>query len=74
MRLRRGYGRWVDTWYAYRGVWAAHPWVLGIALLAVAMLAIGVAGTVAGGPFALFFIPRLAGVFGHHLIVGRNTP
>jgi hypothetical protein len=63
----------VNTWYEYRGVWSTYPWVLGVAIIAVLLLAIGVVGTIAGDPAALFFIPGLGAVFVHHLIVTKKA-
>jgi hypothetical protein len=63
----------VNTWYDYRAAWSAHPWVLGLALAAAVMMAAGVVGTIVGSALALFFIPGLAGIFIHHLIVVRKV-
>jgi hypothetical protein len=67
-----GYGQRVNTWYDYRAVWSAHPWVLGLAIAAAAMMAVGVVGTLAGGALAIFFVPGLAGIFVHHFVVARK--
>jgi hypothetical protein len=63
---------WTDTWYDYRSVWAAHPWVLAYAVLVLALLVAAVIGTLFGGVLAVLFIPSLAGVYVHHLIVGKK--
>jgi len=68
-----GYGQRVNTWYDYRTVWSAHPWVLGLAIVAVTLVAVGVVGTFAGGALAIFFVPGLGGIFVHHLIVARKV-
>jgi hypothetical protein len=39
----------------------------------VLVLLLSIVGTVAGGPFALLFIPGLAGLYVHHLIVMRKA-
>jgi hypothetical protein len=63
----------VNTWYEYRMVWAAHPWVLAYAIIVLLVLLLSILGTVAGGPFALLFIPGLAGLYVHHLIVMKKA-
>ncbi|WP_375479995.1 hypothetical protein [uncultured Jatrophihabitans sp.] len=64
----------MHTWYDYRTVWAAHPWLLAYAVLVVAVFALAVYGTVAqhGGPLSILFIPSLAGGYVHHLMVQKR--
>lgn len=64
----------MDTWYDYRRVWSAHPWLLGYAVLVVAVLVVAVIGTVLGDVLAVLFIPALAGGYLHHLLVQRRLP
>jgi cytochrome c biogenesis factor len=66
------YGLRVDTWYDYRTVWGAHPWVLLVFVLAVACVVAGVIGTAATNVLAILFIPGLLLGYGHHLIVTRK--
>jgi hypothetical protein len=62
----------VSTWYDYRSVWAAHPWVLAYAVVVLLVFVLSVIGTFAGGPFVVLFIPALAGGYIHHIIVGKR--
>jgi hypothetical protein len=62
----------VDTWFAYRSVWAAHPLLLVYAIVVVLVLALAILGTVSGGPLAILFIPGLAGVYVHHLMIMKR--
>ena len=62
----------VNTWFDYRMVWSTHPWVLAYAIVVLAVLALAVVGTFLGGPLAILFIPSLAGVFIHHLMVTKR--
>jgi hypothetical protein len=62
----------VDVWFDYRRVWAAHPWVLVYAVIVAVVFVIAVVGTVIRGPLALLFIPSLAGLYGHHLMVQKR--
>jgi hypothetical protein len=64
----------LETWYDYRTVWAAHPWLAVYALIVVAVFALAVVGTVMGGPLAILFIPSLAGAYVHHLMVMKRLP
>jgi hypothetical protein len=67
------YRRRVNTWFEYRAVWAAHPWVLVYAILAVALVVVSVVATVVGGVFAVLFVPALAAIYIHHLIVMKKA-
>lgn len=62
----------MGTWYDYRTAWAAHPWLLAYAVVVVAVLGLAVVGTFVGGPLALLFIPSLAGLYVHHLMVMKR--
>jgi hypothetical protein len=62
----------VQTWFDYRSVWAAHPWVLAYAAFVVLLIVVSVLGTIMGGVLAILFIPSLAGAYFHHLIVMRK--
>lgn len=64
----------VNTWFEYRSVWAAHPWLLAYAVLVVAVLVLSVIGMFVGGPLAILFIPGLAGAYFHHLLVMKRVP
>jgi hypothetical protein len=62
----------VHSWYDYRRVWSAHPWVLAVFVLAVACVIAGIIGTVVVNTLAIVFIPGLLIGYGHHLIVTRK--
>jgi hypothetical protein len=64
----------VETWYDYRTVWAGHPLLLVYAVVVVLVFALGIVGTVMGGPLAICFVPALAGGYLHHLMVQRRLP
>jgi hypothetical protein len=61
----------VHTWYEYRDVWSAHPWVLALAVVAVLVVIAAAVATFTGGVLELLFIPGLAALYGHHLLVKR---
>jgi hypothetical protein len=63
----------VDTWYRYRLAWAAHPWVVLIAVLGVLLIVGSIVGTVIGGPLIVLFIPGLAILYIHHLVAQKAT-
>jgi hypothetical protein len=63
----------METWWDYRGVWSDHPWVLGVFVLAALMIVAGIAGSIGQSLFALFFLPGLAALFIHHLIVSKKS-
>jgi hypothetical protein len=58
-------------WAEYRAVWRSRPWVLLVAILAVVVLVVSVAETFTAGPLAFLFIPGLALLYLHHLLVKR---
>jgi uncharacterized membrane protein YcjF (UPF0283 family) len=60
-------------WYQYRDVWARHPWIAAVALLAVLFIIGGIAGSVLRNLLALFFIPGLILLYAHHLLVQRKA-
>lgn len=63
----------MNTWFEYRTVWAAHPWLLVYAMVVVLVLLLSIIGTaLGGGPLALLFIPALAGAYVHHLLVMKR--
>ncbi len=62
----------MDTWHDYRRVWAGHTWVLLYAGFVVLLLIAAVIGTIMGNVLAILFIPSLAGLYLHHLIVVRK--
>jgi hypothetical protein len=62
----------VDTWWDYRRVWAAHPWIAVYAGIVVAVFALAVYGTVVRDPLAILFIPALGGAYAHHLLVTKR--
>lgn len=62
----------MDFWADYRRVWAGSPWVLFYAGFVVLLFVAAVVGTVLGNVLAILFIPSLAGVYLHHLIVMRK--
>jgi apolipoprotein N-acyltransferase len=61
-------------WTEYRAAWRTRPWVLLIAILAVVLLVLSVAETFTAGPLAFLFIPGLALLYLHHLLVKRTVP
>jgi hypothetical protein len=64
-----------QTWYDYRLVWAQHPWVLVYAVIVTAVFVLAVVGTaLAVVPLAILFVPSLAGVYVHHIMVARRLP
>ncbi len=63
----------VSTWYDYRAVWAAYPWVLAYAVVVFVVLVLSVIGTIVGGPLVVLFIPALAGIYLHHMLVMKRT-
>ncbi len=72
MRTRVACGPVVNTWYDYRTVWSAQPWLLVYAVIVVAVFAVAVFGTFIGGPLSVLFIPSLAGAYVHHLMVMKR--
>lgn len=63
----------MHTWFDYRSVWAAHPWVLAYAVVVVLVLILSVVGTIlGGGPLAILFLPGLGGLYYHHLLVQKR--
>ncbi len=66
----------MDTWYQYRLAWAAHPWVIVIAVIGLALIVGAIVGMIVGGPLVVLFIPGLAAIYIHHLIVQKaaDTP
>jgi hypothetical protein len=63
----------VNVWYEYRLAWSAHPWVILIALVGLALIVGSVVGMVVGGPLVVLFIPGLAAIYIHHLIVQKAS-
>jgi hypothetical protein len=61
----------VHTWYEYVDVWSTHRWVMVLAIVAVAVIVGAAVATFVGGELALLFIPGLAALYGHHLLVKR---
>jgi uncharacterized membrane protein len=64
----------VDFWFDYRRVWAAYPLLLAYAVLVVVVLVMAVIGTVERNPLAILFIPGLAGLYVHHMLVMKRVP
>jgi len=63
----------VQTWFDYRVIWGAHPWLLVYAIIVAAVLVLSIVGTIMGnGILALLFIPALAGAYAHHLMVMKR--
>ena len=63
----------MNTWYEYRLVWSAHPWVAVILAVGVLLVVGAVVGMVVGSPAAVVFIPGLAAIFLHHLVVQKAS-
>jgi hypothetical protein len=61
-------------WTQYRAGWRTRPWLPLIAILAVVLLVVSVAETFTAGPLAFLFIPGLALLYLHHLLVKRTGP
>ena len=66
------YARGVTFWWEYRAAWERRPWLLPIAVVAVVAILAGVVGTAIQSPLAFLFIPGLAVLFLHHLLVQRT--
>ncbi|MDT4937497.1 MAG: hypothetical protein QOG80_1168 [Pseudonocardiales bacterium] len=64
----------MEFWFDYRRVWAGHPWVLVYAVLVVLVLVLAVIGTIVRNPLAILFIPALAGIYVHHMLVMKRVP
>jgi hypothetical protein len=63
----------METLFEYRLVWARHPWLLVYAIIVAAVLILSIVGTIMGtGILALLFIPALAGVYVHHMMVQKR--
>jgi len=62
----------VDTWFDYRKVWAGHPWLLVYAVIVAVVFGLGITGFFLRGPLLLLFIPALAGVYVHHMLVQKR--
>jgi hypothetical protein len=62
----------VQTWWDYRRVWAAHPWLAVYAVIVVGAFGLAVYGTVVRNPLAILFIPALAGGYVHHLLAMKR--
>lgn len=70
---RSGYGVGVnETWYDYRTVWASNAWVVVLAIGGAVMVVLGVVGTIVHSPLLYFFIPGLAVLLAHHLVVRKK--
>jgi hypothetical protein len=63
----------VNFWWEYRAAWSRRPWLLPVAVIAVLLILAGVIGTVVQNPLAFVFIPGLAVLFLHHLLVQRTS-
>jgi hypothetical protein len=61
------------TWAEYRAAWRSRPWVLLVGIVAVVLVVVSVAETFTHGPLAFLFVPGLALVYLHHMIVRRST-
>ncbi|MBE7190184.1 hypothetical protein [Jatrophihabitans endophyticus] len=61
-----------DTWYDYRTVWAATPWLAVYFVVVVLVFLMAIFGTLVGGVFAILFVPSLAGAYVHHLMVMKR--
>ncbi len=61
----------MNTWYEYVDVWSTHRWVMVLAIISVVVIVGAAVATFAGGALALLFIPGLASLYGHHLLVKR---
>ncbi|HEV7191682.1 MAG TPA: hypothetical protein VGN35_00625 [Jatrophihabitantaceae bacterium] len=62
----------MDVWWDYRRVWATHPWILVYAVIVVLVLALAVVGTFQRNAMAILFIPSLAGMYVHHMLVQKR--
>jgi hypothetical protein len=63
----------VTVWWDYRRVWTRHPLLLAYFVLAVVVLALAIYGTATrAGALALLFIPSLAGIYVHHIMVMKR--
>ncbi len=63
----------MTVWWDYRRVWARHPLLRVYFVIAVVVLALAIFGTATRtGALALLFIPSLAGLYAHHLMVMKR--
>lgn len=60
-------------WAEYRAAWRSRPWVLLIAVAAAVLVVVSVAQTIVPGPLAFLFVPGLALLYFHHVIVRKST-
>ena len=60
-------------WGEYRAAWRARPWLVLVAVLALVLLVVSIAETISAGPLAFLFIPGLALLYLHHLLVKRTS-
>jgi hypothetical protein len=65
----------VNTWFNYRVVWGAHPWIAVYAAIVAVALALSIWATVVGrGLLMILFVPALLGLYMHHEMVRRRLP
>ncbi|HEV7203384.1 MAG TPA: hypothetical protein VGN18_02175 [Jatrophihabitans sp.] len=62
-----------ETWYDYRTAWTGRPWLAAIAVIGAVVVVLGIIGTIVQNDLLVyFFIPGLAVLLAHHLIVRRT--
>ncbi len=60
-------------WGEYLAAWRVRPWLPLVAVVAVVLLVVSIAETFSAGPLAFLFIPGLALLYLHHLLVKRTS-
>jgi hypothetical protein len=60
-------------WGEYRAAWRVRGWLPLVAVVAVVLLVVSIAETFSAGPLAFLFIPGLALLYVHHLLVKRTA-
>ena len=60
-------------WDDYRAAWRRSPRLAVLAVIGALFVLLGVVGTIDRAPVAVFFIPGLICLIGHHLMVQRQV-
>lgn len=61
----------MELWYEYVDVWSTHRALLAAFVLACAVVVLAIVATFSHGVLAILFIPGLAALYGHHLLVKK---
>lgn len=60
-------------WDEYLAGWRRRPWLVLLAALAVVCVAFSIVGTVRRDPVSILFIPGLALLYLHHILIRRSA-